>query len=131
MLLRPRYGWLGMLVMPIAATTVLVPLVFTPFIVYVVLDVLLRQGPLEVLRFFGLFAAIYGGMALVAVLLQHERKVHLAMVPLYRFIYEPLRIYLLYSSFGTALRGVRLGWNKVERTGHVEEGALQPQGVRA
>jgi len=131
MLLRPRYGWLGMLVMPIAATTILVPLVFTPFIVCSLFQLLVQQGALQVLLCFGAFAVIYGGMALVSVILQRERKVPLLMVPLYRFIYEPLRVYLLYTSLGTALRGVRLGWNKLERTAHMDDGALQHLRARA
>jgi peptidoglycan-N-acetylglucosamine deacetylase len=74
---------------------------------------------------------IYGAMALVSVILQRERKVHLLMVPLYRFIYEPLRVYLLYTSLGAALRGVRLGWNKLDRTAHMDDGALHHLGARA
>jgi biofilm PGA synthesis N-glycosyltransferase PgaC len=131
MLFRPRYGWLGMVIMPLSVVTVLVPLVFTPFITWVLADMLLSQGPLRVLLYLGLFAAIYGAMALVAVLLLRERPTHLAMVPLYRFIYEPLRAYLLYASLGTALRGVRLGWNKLERTAHMDEAPLQQVGARA
>ena len=67
--------------------------------------------------------------------LLRERPAHLLMVPLYRLIYEPLRAYLLYASLGTALRGVRLGWNKLARTAHVDEpvpaAARQRAGVRS
>ncbi|MGY2127010.1 bifunctional polysaccharide deacetylase/glycosyltransferase family 2 protein [Blastococcus sp. SYSU DS0617] len=121
MLLRPRYGWLGMLVMPMAVLTVVLPLVFIPFITVVVLQMLVAQGPLMVLLYFAAFALFYGLLAAVAVRLLHERPAHLLMVPLYRFIYEPLRAYLLYASLGTALRGVRLGWNKLARTAHMDE----------
>jgi biofilm PGA synthesis N-glycosyltransferase PgaC len=139
MLGRPRYGWLGMLVMPMAVVTVLVPLVFTPFIAFVVLQMLIHQGPLQLLLYFGLFSLIYGVFAAVAIGLMHERAAHLWMVPLYRLIYEPLRAYLLYASLGTALRGVRLGWNKLARTAHMDEvpvlpeagAAAQPVAVRA
>ena len=131
MLLRPRFGWLGMLVMPMAVLTVLVPLVFTPFITLVVVQMLAEQGIAHVLLYFGLFSAIYGVMAAVALYLMRERPTHLLMVPLYRLIYEPLRAYLLYASLGTALRGVRLGWNKLARTASMHEQAIRPDVVQS
>jgi biofilm PGA synthesis N-glycosyltransferase PgaC len=124
MLFRPRYGWLGMVVMPMAAMALVVPLLFTPLVVMALLQLLGEQGPLQVLLYFGLFAAVYGVFAVVAIVLLRERPVHLLMVPVYRFIYEPLRAYLLYASLGTALRGVRLGWNRVARTAHVDTDEL-------
>ena len=130
MLLRPKYGWLGMLIMPMAVLTVLVPLVFTPFIAIVVAQMLAKQGILHVAMYFGLFSAIYGVMAAVALYLMKERPVHLLMVPVYRLIYEPLRAYLLYASLGTALRGVRLGWNKLARTANMDEIVPQPNIVQ-
>jgi cellulose synthase/poly-beta-1,6-N-acetylglucosamine synthase-like glycosyltransferase/peptidoglycan/xylan/chitin deacetylase (PgdA/CDA1 family) len=123
MLLRPRFGWLGMLVMPMAAVTLLVPLVFTPFVGIVLVQMLIHQGLLHVLAYFGLFSLIYGALAAVAVALMRERPSHLLMVPVYRVIYEPLRAYLLYACLGTALRGVRLGWNKLARTAHMDQDA--------
>jgi cellulose synthase/poly-beta-1,6-N-acetylglucosamine synthase-like glycosyltransferase/peptidoglycan/xylan/chitin deacetylase (PgdA/CDA1 family) len=130
MVLRPKYGWLGMLIMPMAVVTVLVPLVFTPFIAVVVVQMLAKQGLLHVLMYFGLFSAIYGVMAAVALYLLKERPTHLLMVPLYRLIYEPMRAYLLYASLGTALRGVRLGWNKLARTANMDEVATAPNVVQ-
>lgn len=124
MVFRPRYGWLGMLVMPMAVITLVLPLVFTPLVVVALLQLLFAQGPLLLLAFFGMFAAIYGVLAVVAVWLLHERAAHLLMVPVYRFIHEPLRAYLLYAALGTALRGVRVGWNRVERTAHVDSAAI-------
>ena len=126
MLLRPRFGWLGMLVLPMAVVTVVVPLVFTPFITVVVLQMVIAQGLAHVLLYFGLFSLIYGAFAAVAVWLLRESPSHLLMVPLYRLIYEPLRAYLLYASLGTALRGVRLGWNKLARTAHMDDVVTQP-----
>ncbi|TQN37916.1 biofilm PGA synthesis N-glycosyltransferase PgaC [Blastococcus colisei] len=131
MILRPRFGWLGMLIMPMAALQILLPLVFTPLVVVVVLQMLASAGPLPVLGYFLLFAVIYGAIAAVAVRLLEERPAHLLMVPLYRFIYEPLRAYLLYATIGTAVRGIRLGWNKLARTAHMDEAAEQPVTVPA
>jgi biofilm PGA synthesis N-glycosyltransferase PgaC len=89
-----------------------------------------KQGIGHVLMYFGLFSAIYGVMAAAALYLMKERPTHLLMVPLYRLIYEPLRAYLLYASLGTALRGVRLGWNKLARTAHMDDQAIRPNVVQ-
>jgi cellulose synthase/poly-beta-1,6-N-acetylglucosamine synthase-like glycosyltransferase/peptidoglycan/xylan/chitin deacetylase (PgdA/CDA1 family) len=120
MIFRPRYGWLGMVVMPLSVLTTFVPLIFTPFITWLLLDMLFSQGPAKVLLYFGLFSLLYGVLAGVAVALLGERPHHLLMVPVYRLIYEPLRAYLLYACVGTALRGVLLGWHKLDRTAHVD-----------
>ncbi|MGY1594787.1 bifunctional polysaccharide deacetylase/glycosyltransferase family 2 protein [Geodermatophilus sp. SYSU D00708] len=121
MLFRPRYGWLGLLVMPMTVLTILVPLVFTPLILLGILQTLFSQGPLALGLYFVVFAVVYGVLAAIAVRLLDERAEHLLMVPLYRLIYEPMRIYLLYASLGTAIRGVRLGWNKLARTARMDE----------
>jgi cellulose synthase/poly-beta-1,6-N-acetylglucosamine synthase-like glycosyltransferase len=120
MMFRPRYGWLGMFVLPTAVLTLALPLVFTPLVALALVQMLASQGPLTVLLYLGLFAAVHGCFALVAVRLLKEHPRHLIVVPIYRFIYEPLRAYLLYASLGTALRGVRLGWNKLARTAHID-----------
>jgi peptidoglycan-N-acetylglucosamine deacetylase len=121
MLFRPRYGWLGMLVMPMTVLTIVVPLVFTPLILLGIVQTLFAQGPLALGLYFVVFAVVYGLLAMIAVRLLDERAEHLLMVPVYRLIYEPLRIYLLYASLGTAVRGVRLGWNKLARTARMDE----------
>lgn len=126
MLLRPRFGWLGMLVMPMTVLTITVPLLFTPLIALGILQTLSAQGPLALALYFAAFALVYGLLAALAVRLMHERAEHLLMVPVYRLIYEPLRVYLLYASLGTAVRGVRLSWGKLTRTAHMDEVATAP-----
>lgn len=121
MILRPRFGWLGMLVLPMAVVTVVLPLLFTPVVVLAVVALLADGAALQVLLYLGVFAAVYGVVAAVAVRLLHERAVHLLMVPVYRLIYEPLRAYLLYASVGTAIRGARMGWKKGGRTAHLDD----------
>jgi peptidoglycan-N-acetylglucosamine deacetylase len=49
-----------------------------------------------------------------------ERWANLLMVPIYRVVHEPLRAYLLYTSAYLAIRGVKLGWNKLQRTGAMD-----------
>jgi hypothetical protein len=48
------------------------------------------------------------------------------MVPVYRVVYEPLRAYLLYTSVFLALKGVRMGWKKLVRTGSMDSANLSP-----
>jgi peptidoglycan-N-acetylglucosamine deacetylase len=120
MLLRPRYGWLGTVTLPITLLTLLVPIVFTPMVTILLVQTLVDEGVLALLVYLGLFALVHLVSAAVAVALLRERPVHLLVVPIYRLIHEPLRAYLLYASAGAALRGVRMGWNKLARTAHLD-----------
>ena len=54
------------------------------------------------------------------------------MVPVFRIISEPLRIYLLYKTLFAALKGQQHGWNKLPRTGTVTvDAALTDRRVNA
>jgi biofilm PGA synthesis N-glycosyltransferase PgaC len=72
----------------------------------------------------GKYALVFTGaqiaVASVAVLVLRESPRHLLMVPIYRVVFEPLRAYLVYTSAGMALKGIRAGWNKLERTGQMD-----------
>jgi hypothetical protein len=70
--------------------------------------------------YFLLFLAMHLLIAAVAVVLMRERWANLLMVPIYRVVHEPLRAYLLYTSAYLAIRGVKLGWNKLQRTGAMD-----------
>ena len=119
MILNPAYGWLGMLTLPAAVMSVVVPVVFLP-LVYVMAVIAVREAGLSlVLTYIGLFVGVQFVVALAAVRLMRDRWAHLLVVPLYRVIYEPLRAYLLYRATFSILRGRRHQWNKVERTGTV------------
>lgn len=119
MLLRPRFGALGMFVLPNYVLSILVPLFFLPFIVVMTLLTLQTEGAAMLLAYFAVFVGVYAVVVAVAIRLMHEDWRHLAMVPLYRVMYEPLRAYLLYTSVLSAMKGMRMGWNKLERTGSV------------
>lgn len=115
-LFRTRYGALGWWVLPSYLLSVLMPLVFLPFIA--VMTVLaLQSEPALLFGYFALFLLVHLGFAAVAVRLMREDWKHLLMVPVYRVVYEPLRAYLLYKSVHLALRGGRESWNKIDRTG--------------
>jgi biofilm PGA synthesis N-glycosyltransferase PgaC len=117
MLLRRRYGWLGMAVLPYMVVSVLVPIVFLPFIAVMGVLAVQNSGWAIVGVYFLLFLALHLLIAAVAVVLMRERWANLLMVPIYRVVHEPLRAYLLYTSVYLAVRGVKLGWNKLQRTG--------------
>jgi cellulose synthase/poly-beta-1,6-N-acetylglucosamine synthase-like glycosyltransferase len=117
MLLRRRYGWLGMAVLPYMVISVVVPIVFLPFIAVMGVLAVQNSGWATVGLYFLLFLALHLLIASVAVILMRERWANLLMVPIYRVVHEPLRAYLLYTSVYLAIRGVKLGWNKLQRTG--------------
>jgi cellulose synthase/poly-beta-1,6-N-acetylglucosamine synthase-like glycosyltransferase len=120
MLLRRRHGWLGMAVLPYMAVSVLVPIVFLPFIAVMGVLAVQNSGWGTVGLYFLLFLALHLLIAAVAVILMRERWANLLMVPIYRVVHEPLRAYLLYTSAYLAIRGVKLGWNKLQRTGAMD-----------
>lgn len=120
MILNPAHGWLGMVTLPAAVMSVVVPVVFMPLVYVMAVMTIRGQGLQLVLVYAGLFFGVQLVTALVSVRLMRERAVHLLMVPLYRVIYEPLRAYLLYKAAYAVLSGRRHSWRKGERTGTVD-----------
>ena len=119
MLFNPKYGALGMLTMPYALISVLVPLVFMPLTIIVAINSLIH-GEWEAIALFSAFVAgTHMVISLVAVLMVRESALHLFMVPIYRLIYEPLRAYVVFGSALMALRGTAVGWYRPERTNSV------------
>jgi biofilm PGA synthesis N-glycosyltransferase PgaC len=119
MILNPRYGWLGMLTLPLAAISVVMPVVFLPFVYAMALVTFKGQGLALVLLYVAVFLLVQFFTAAIGIWLTNERPAHLLMVPFYRLFYEPLRAYILYKSALTVLRGTRSSWNKLQRTGTV------------
>jgi cellulose synthase/poly-beta-1,6-N-acetylglucosamine synthase-like glycosyltransferase/peptidoglycan/xylan/chitin deacetylase (PgdA/CDA1 family) len=119
MVLRPRYGILGMVVLPYALLSIAVPLLFMP-LTYVVSGMCIASGNWKPLAEFAVFIlGIQLVMAIVAIRMLRERRWHLLMVPLYRLIYEPLRAYVLYRSLLIITMGKRLAWFRPARTNTV------------
>lgn len=133
MLCNPRYGALGMLTMPYALISVLVPLIFMPLTVVVAVSSLAR-GEWKAVAIFSVFvASTHMLISIVAVLMVRESLLHLLIVPFYRLIYEPLRAYVVFGSVVQALRGSAVGWYRPERTnsvllpdaaGHITSGTI-------
>ena len=117
---RKRYGFLGMAVLPYTILTILMPLFFTLFTYAMTISNLIAGDFGKVFLYFGIFTLVQLITAAIGIWLAHERFSLLLIVPFYRFIYDPLRIFLLYSAIFTALHGRRVGWNKLSRTGTVE-----------
>jgi peptidoglycan-N-acetylglucosamine deacetylase len=123
MVLRARYGWLGLVILPWAAISIAVPLVTMPLVAAVSVAAFTAQGPAMLGGYYLAFTAVQSLTALIAVRLLHETVATLSIAPVYRLIYEPLRAYLLTMSSYLALRGVPVGWNKLVRTGTVSRSA--------
>ncbi len=119
MILRPRYKMLGMVALPYALLSLLVPLLFMPLTV-VVAALSIIDGNWQSVALFATFVAmIHMVISIIAIAMVREKSWHLLVVPIYRLIYEPLRAYLLYASLIRVIKGRVVGWNKVERTNSV------------
>jgi len=119
MVLRPRFGWLGMLVMPWNFVSLLLPFLTIPFVAVMSLMAFSAQGFAVLGGTYLLFTSVQVLTSAVAIWLLREKLSQLLMVPAYRLVYEPLRAYLLYKTGYLAVRGVPVGWNKLVRTGSV------------
>lgn len=131
MLLRPRYGWLGLFVLPWGVMSLVVPLVSLPFVAVLSALIVAQQGLVALGAYYVLFTALQGLSAAAAVRLLREHRDQLAMVPLYRTIYDPLRAYLIYRTTYLAVRGLPIGWNKLQRTGALNPGPGDAEPVPA
>ena len=87
---------------------------------------LLFLQPLPVLAFWIGFNALQLGLAVYAFHLDGERKRVLWALPLQQFVYRQLMYLVVFQSVVSAVRGVRLGWQHVGRTGEFDVGG-QPQ----
>jgi cellulose synthase/poly-beta-1,6-N-acetylglucosamine synthase-like glycosyltransferase/peptidoglycan/xylan/chitin deacetylase (PgdA/CDA1 family) len=127
-LFRPRHRALGLLVMPYAVLSILVPLVFLPFTYAIVIQGVVTGTVRPIVFYLAVLTAYQLVIAVIAVWLTREKWRHLLVVPLYRLIYEPLRAYLLYAALLAVLRGRAMGWHKLGRTGSVTLGpAVDPR----
>ena len=119
MLFRPRYGVLGMVSLPYAALSLLVPLLFMP-LTLVAAGASLAAGNWHSIAWYaGFVALLHMIISIAAIAMARERASHLLVVPIYRLIYEPLRAYLLYASSYRALKGTLVQWDKLERKNSV------------
>jgi biofilm PGA synthesis N-glycosyltransferase PgaC len=117
---RWRYGLLGMAVLPYTFISLALPIIFLPLLYIAIVTSALNGGLATVGIFAAVFTAGQGFICFCGLLITRSSLRNLLVVPLFRVISEPLRIYLLYRSLFAALKGREHGWNKLARTGTVE-----------
>jgi biofilm PGA synthesis N-glycosyltransferase PgaC len=120
MMFRWRHGLLGMIVLPYTFISLGLPIIFLPLLYTALTTSALDGGYAIILVFALVFTVGQGLISFCGLLITRSSLRHLLIVPLFRIISEPLRIYLLYKSVFAALRGREHGWNKLARTGAVE-----------
>jgi peptidoglycan-N-acetylglucosamine deacetylase len=89
-------------------------------------DLLMAAGvfgshPLKVLGFYLLFLFLDLLASLFAFRLEKESMKPLIWLFLQRFIYRQFMTYVVIKSIFSSIRGVSVGWNKLKRTGNVEQ----------
>lgn len=119
MMLNRRYGWLGLYFMPIVALNIILPMLLIPLLVFLAITNILSGNYIMLVLFTGIILLTQFIAALAAVLFAHERLRLLFVFPFTRFIYSPLKTYLLYRSAAVIMRGASILWNKLQRTGTV------------
>lgn len=119
MFCRPRYGWLGMYLMPNIVVSMFLPLVFMPLWFVTVVLGIWSQSWLG-LAMFSLFAATINFLSTAAAIqMAKERKTHLWIVPIYWYIYGPLRMFVAYAATMRCLKGKAHRWFSPVRTNSV------------
>lgn len=126
MALRHEYGWLGMWVMPYAIVSIMIPLLFWPLLMIIGISNVLAGNYIIILIYFAVSMTLQFIVAAIGLKLAKESMMYLVVVPFARFIYGPIRTYVLYKTIVVALRGSYVGWSKLVRTGSVSYG-LSPK----
>lgn len=119
MIFDEHFSWLGLLVMPYAVISILIPLFFWPLLALVTFQNILAGNLAVILGFFAVTLCLQFVIALIGLGLARAPLRYIIAVPFARFVYGPIRIYILYKSLATILRGSHVGWNKLARTGTV------------
>jgi cellulose synthase/poly-beta-1,6-N-acetylglucosamine synthase-like glycosyltransferase/peptidoglycan/xylan/chitin deacetylase (PgdA/CDA1 family) len=119
MMFRWRHGFLGMFVLPYTFVSLALPIIFLPLLYTALATSAMGGGYQIILVFAAVFTVGQGMICLFGLLITRSSLRHLFVVPVFRIISEPLRIYLLYKSIFAAMKGRAQGWNKLPRTGTV------------
>ena len=120
MIFRYNYGWLGMYALPTAIFNLIVPILFIPVVLLVEIENLIAGNYLVMLLFFCATIVLQLVTATAGIILARERLTHLLAIPVTRFVYSPIRSFLLYRSVLRAAKGSHVGWNKLQRSGTVQ-----------
>lgn len=120
MIFRRRHGWAGMFVLPSAIFNFMLPVFFVPILFFIAIENILSGNIQALVIFFFATIAIQALMAIAGVIMARERPSLLLAIPMTRLMYSPMRTLLMYRTILNILRGVAVGWNKLQRTGAVE-----------
>lgn len=119
MMLNEHHKFLGMFIMPYAAISIMIPLLFWPVLTLVAIQNILSGNYIVILAYFVVTLTLQFIVAFIGLRLAKAPMYYLIAVPFARFIYGPIRIYVLYKTVVIAMRGSSVSWNKLARTGTV------------
>ncbi|HJZ61843.1 MAG TPA: glycosyltransferase [Miltoncostaeaceae bacterium] len=118
-LFRRRDGALGWLALPFAWLYQVVLSPLAPAVDLIVLLALVSGGWTLALTWFAIATGAEMALSVVAFRMEGERAWPVLTLPLQRFAYRQLMYWTVLRALGRALRGSRLGWGKLARTGSV------------
>lgn len=117
MLFDWKYEWLGTLFMPSAIISIAIPFFFWPILIFISVQNILNGDYMVIVIYFVVSLLLQFAIAIIGTAMAHGKPSYIFAVPFARFIYGPIRTYILYKTILTALRGTYVGWNKLVRTG--------------
>jgi hypothetical protein len=91
-----------------------------PVVLLVEVENVMAGNYLVILIFFCATILLQLITATAGIVLAREKLTHLLAIPVTRFIYSPIRSFLLYRSVLRAAKGSHVGWNKLQRSGTVQ-----------
>ncbi|WP_028323793.1 polysaccharide deacetylase family protein [Desulfatirhabdium butyrativorans] len=120
MTFNPRYKALGCLSLPNVWFFHILLIAVSPIVdLMLLLGVLLGISGFPMLVYFSAFLLCEMLTAALALRLEGAPWRHLLLVPIMRLVYRPLLGWVMWKSLAKALKGVWVGWGKLERTGAV------------
>jgi cellulose synthase/poly-beta-1,6-N-acetylglucosamine synthase-like glycosyltransferase/peptidoglycan/xylan/chitin deacetylase (PgdA/CDA1 family) len=119
MLLRPRYGALGMITMPFSVAQLALNFVFMPILAVAGVYALSHGDWEPVAVGAAIIFVIHTVCAVAAIAISRESYWHLLVLPVYRPMYELMRVYLLYACAYRVAKGAEFAWDKLERRNSV------------
>lgn len=119
MVFNPRHGALGWFSLPGVWFFQIILVALTPLVDGVLLLSLLTTAAATLWAYFAIFLGLDLFLALLACHLEEEPLRRAFTILPMRLVYRPLLAVVVWKSIFRALRGVLVGWGKLERTGAV------------
>lgn len=129
MIYRPRYKWLGMYSIPASLTAILMPLVFWPVLIMLTIENIAAGNYRIIVMYSILSLMLQVFFAIIALIFSRERLSLLLALPFARFVFAPIRAYILSKTILIGLQGRMVGWSKLVRTNTVAYEAIHKQGA--